>query len=646
MCGISGLVNWGDLNVLQKMNEIQSHRGPDDRGVWSKVGANGQFLGLGNCRLAIQDVSKDGHMPMSNEDETIFITYNGEIFNFPKLREELIGRGHAFRSGSDTEVILQLYQREGIQFVERLKGMFAIAIYDLRSDSWFFVRDHFGIKPFYYLFKDGRLAFASEMKTFKVLPGFSPRLDIASLHQYMTFLWVPEPNSILEGVKKLPAGHYATFQSGKFTLHKYWDLDFPAEDHSDRYLKNENEVVKEVRRLFGQSVSDHMISDVSVGAFLSGGLDSSAIVSQMASISNDPVSTYTIVFPEKDLVGESSLDDPKLSRMVADHFGCDHHEIIVEPDVADLMGKLAWHLDEPIADPAAIMSYLVCQEAGKNLKVMLSGVGGDELFAGYRKHYAYRWAKFYKLIPRFVRESILSPGIASLPVMRGTPFKNELRLIKKMVMSGSMSDRDAFLMNCTYLDDIQKSNLYSRELKTETADYESWKTHLAFFNNVSHADFLNQMLYLDVKTFMVSLNLTYNDRMSMASSVETRIPFLDKDLVEFVAQHVSPNMKLKGSVLPQTKYILRKAMDGILPEKVLNQSKAGFGAPIDKWLSHDLKDMVSDLLNPKSIEERGYFDSGTVSNMLMDHQRGKRDWAMQIWQLLTLELWHQSFMDN
>jgi asparagine synthase (glutamine-hydrolysing) len=367
----------------------------------------------------------------------------------------------------------------------------------------------------------------------------------------------------------------------------------------------------------------------------------------MMSQANDkPVQTYTITFPHKYRTGETTLDDPGVASRVAQQFGCDHHEIVVEPKVAELLPKLIWHMDEPVADPAIITAYLVCHEAHKKVTVLLSGVGGDELFAGYRKHYAHYWAHTYKQLPALLRQSLIEPFFSRIPSLRGTPFKGLVRLAKKMVRSASLPPQDAFLMNCTYLDEAQKSFLYSPDLKAMLNGNDSWQQHRAYFDQVTHADFLNQMLYLDVKAFMPSLNLNYNDKMSMASSVEVRVPFLDRELAEFIAWHVPPHLKLNGFLRPTTKYIFRKTMEGILPDEVLRQPKAGFGAPADYWLANNLRDMVGDLLSEKCIQKRGYFQPNAVRKLIQEHRSGQHDWSMQIWQLLTLEVWFQTFIDH
>ncbi len=645
MCGISGVVNCGDQQTLARMTAIQAHRGPDDSGLWERRFPDGSYVGLGSRRLAILDLSADGHMPMCNQERSLWITYNGEIYNFRELRQELRARGHHFVSGTDTEVVLRLYEEEGSDCVKRLNGMFAFAICDLRSGtpSLFLARDHFGVKPFYYVHQGRRFAFASEIKALLEVPGIDAELDPQSLHQYLTFLWVPDPATMFRGIHKLPAGHSAVLRDGKLTLNKYWDLTFPSADAA--YSGSEVELADEIRERFRHSVESQMISDVPIGAFLSAGLDSSSIVAMMSQASTQPVRTYTITFPPKYRVGENALDDPEVASRLARRLGCQNQRIVVEPDVADLLPRIIWHMDEPAADPATIAAYLVCREARKQSTVLLSGVGGDELFAGYRKHSAHYWAEAYQRVPA-AAQRLIAGTLGNLPSFRGTTVKGRVRLLKKMLRSASLSPAERFMMNCTYLDAEQKSAVYLPAWKEQILGFDPAVRHRAGFASVEGSDFLNQMLYLDTKIFMTSLNLHYNDKMSMASSVEVRVPFLDRELAEFVAWKVPPRLKLKGFLRPTNKYILRQAMGDILPDEVLSQPKAGFAAPIDYWLAHDLKEMTDDLLSESRIRGRGLFRPEAVRAFVDGHRRGTQDWSMQIWQFLTLELWMQTFLDG
>lgn len=645
MCGIAGLANCGDKEVLTRMTRVQAHRGPDDSGLWERRFTDGSYVGLGSHRLAILDLSSDGHMPMCNEDGTVWITYNGEIYNFAELRRELQNKGHRFASNTDTEVLIHLYEQEGAECVHRLNGMFAFAICDLRSGrpELFMARDHFGVKPFYYALRGRKLAFASEVKALLTVPEIEAELDLESLHQYLTFLWVPDPKTMFRGIYKLPAGHCATFRDGKLKISQYWDLRFPRADAS--YPRTEADLADELRERFRHSVGQQMVSDVPIGAFLSAGLDSSSIVAMMCHATNQPVKTYTVTFPKKYRVGESTLDDPNVPGRLARHLGCENQQIVVEPDVADLLPRLTWHMDEPTADPAIITAYLVCREARKQATVLLSGVGGDELFAGYRKHVAQRWTRAYQNLPARLRAEI-ERGVNALPSLRGTAMKGSVRLAKKMARSASLAPEENFIRNCTYLDAEQKSSLYAPGVRDQLANSDPAIRHHASFASVVDADFLNQMLYLDTKIFMTSLNLNYNDKMSMASSVEVRVPFLDRELAEFAAWSIPPHLKLKGFLRPTTKHIFRQAMKDVLPVEVLRQPKAGFAAPVDYWLANDLCEMVDDLLSETNIRSRGLFRPEAIRRFVDEHRSGAQDWSMQIWQFLTLEHWMRIFLDS
>lgn len=640
MCGVNGAINWGDGETLARMTDVQSHRGPDDRGTWETRLPNGDWVGLGSRRLAILDLSSAGHMPMSTPDGRLTIVYNGEMYNYPQLRRELESKGHRFRSDCDTEAVLYLYKEYGPDCVRHINGMFAIAIWDAEHGQLFLARDHFGIKPLYYCHQGERFAFASETKSLLEIPDMPRRVNFHALNQYLTFLWVPDPLTMFDEILNLPAGCYALYRDGQLEIKQYWDLTFPSDDH--KFRGSEADLAGELRDRFIASVKSQLLSDVPLGAFLSAGLDSSSIVAAMSQSGASPIRTYTIAFPDKYRKGELTLDDTRVARRTAAHFGCKHTEIVVEPDVVDLLPKLVWHIDEPVADPAIITAYLVNREARKTVTVLLSGVGGDELFAGYRKHVAHHLAQKYQRIPALLRRKLIEPFVLAFPALRGTAVKGYVRLAKKMVRSGSLSPRDRFLMDSTYLTESQKTLLYQRATREQINGGHPWSRHEHYFNEVAGAEFLNQMLYLDTKAFMVSLNLTYNDKMSMASAVEVRVPFLDWEMAEWVAWNIPPSLKLRDKT---TKHILREAMRPLLPPEVLEQKKAGFGAPADYWLANDLREMIDDLLSESKIKERGLFNPSAVRRLVDEQRGGREDWSSQIWQFLTLELWMRTFID-
>ena len=642
MCGLCGFVGDYSCDQLAKMTSVLAHRGPDDAGVfWTAVRHGAAAVGLGSRRLAIRDLSPAGHMPMTTPDGSCTIVYNGEIYNYAGLRQELEAKGYRFRSHSDTEAILYLYQEYGPDCVKRLNGMFAIAIWDAARGELFLARDHFGIKPLYYTTRAGGFSFASEVKSLLQLPDVDASLDPEALHQYLTFLWVPDPRTAFARIDKLPAGHWARWRNGALEIQEYWDVTFPDEGHI--YKGGEEDLAGEVRERFFTAARAQLQSDVPLGAFLSAGMDSTAIVAAVAGVTAEPLRTFTIAFPERHRIGETTLDDTRVAARTAAHFGCRHTEILVEPDVVDLLPKLVWHMDEPVADPAAVTAFMVCQAARRDVTVLLSGIGGDEVFAGYRRHAGHYLAERYRRLPASLRRRVLEPAVLGLPSLRGTPLKGWVRLAKKLARSGSLPAEDGFITHFVYLSNHQKENLYSADLRDATRGLDPWIRHRQYFDRVAHADFLNQMLYVDTKAFMPSLNLTYNDKMSMASSVEVRVPFLDWEFVQWCASNVPPRMKLRNGT---TKWMLRRALRDSIPPEVLTQKKAGFGAPQDAWLAGGLRDMVDDLLSERRVRERGLFEPAAVRRLVADHRLGQSDLSLPVWSLLTLELWQQQFVDR
>ena len=640
MCGLFGSVALPvDASTVLR---LLAHRGPDDSGFESCTTRGGAPVLLASTRLAIRDLSPGGHMPMRSDDGSVTLSYNGELYNDAELRRWLGDRGVRFHSGSDTETVLRMYEEMGLDFIGELEGMFALCLWDAREQRMVVGRDAFGVKPLYYTTKpDGGFACASEVKALLSIPGVEAAVDPEALQQYLTFLWVPDPVTMFRGISKLEAGHIGVFQDGEFSTRQYWDLEFPPADHS--FSQDEGELVGRFRELFHDSVRRQMVSDVPIGAFLSAGLDSSSIVASMAQQSSNPVRTFTIRFPSDRRT--STLDDPAVAERTASHFGCIHTTIDVEPNVVDLLPKLVWHLDEPIADPAAITAYLVNRSAREHATVVMSGVGGDELLAGYRKHVARQVAERYRRLPRVLRQGVVAPLVGRLPAMHGSRFSGHVRLAKKWVQSASLEPDDMFLMNSTYFDGPARQRLMDRSRWGAVADFDPLHRHRAHLARAGQVDPVNRMLYVDTKAFMVSLNLTYNDKASMAVPTEVRVPFLDRRLAEFMASDVPPSLKLHGGMRPTTKYLLRKAMTGVLPDEVLTQPKAGFGAPVARWLNHDLAPMIDDLLSAEQVRRRGWFEPAEVAAVLDRHRSGRSDMSLQIWSLLTFELWHQQFID-
>ncbi|HYP29841.1 MAG TPA: asparagine synthase (glutamine-hydrolyzing) [Blastocatellia bacterium] len=633
MCGICGVVGSADEQLIRGMLAPIAHRGPDDEGVYVSGGESGVRAGLGHRRLSIIDLSPAGHEPMSDESGRIWLTFNGEIYNFRQVRRELEALGHGFRSESDAEVIIYAYKEWGAGCLARFNGMFAFAIWDARDESLFLARDRLGIKPLYYSDTPSGFAFASEVKALLAIPGFERAVDLAALDQFMSFLWTPDPGTAFRGVSKLPPGHYLVYRDGRAEVSQYWDLYFEEDDSL-----SEDEWAERVRAQVSESVRAQMVSDVPLGAFLSGGLDSSAIVALMTEMAGRQVTTYTFGFKSDDLRYDILEDDVKYARVMGERFGTDYREEFLEPSVMELLPKLVHHLDEPVADPAVITSFLICRAARERLTVLLSGMGGDEVFAGYPRHLAVRVADAYNLIPSFVSR----PLVAALPGSRPGRFTALFRNTKKLARSAALPERERYLGFGTYFSEDEKRALYSGEMAEQAGRFDAYREHRRYFERVAGEDFINQMLYVDMKTFLPCLNLAYTDKTSMASSTEVRVPLLDHELVELSAK-IPARLKLKGLT---RKYIFKRAAESWLPREIIHRKKAGFSAPVRAWLVRDLRGMVEDLLSESNIKRRGYFDYGPVRRLIDDNLSGREDNSLKIFQLLTLELWHRTFIDG
>jgi len=632
MCGICGVVGQADEQLVKDMLSRIAHRGPDDEGIYIAETSTADRVALGHRRLSIIDLSPAGHEPMTDARQEIWLTYNGEIYNFLELRRELEQRGHAFRSDSDAEVVIYAYREWGRDFLSRLNGMFAFALWDSRDESLLVARDRLGIKPLYYAETPSVFAFASEIKAILAIPGVEREIDIQSLDQFLTFLWVPDPKTVFRNIYKLPPAHYLVYKNGRAEIFEYWDVKF-EEDHS----RTESEWIESLREQIARSVKLQMIADVPLGAFLSGGIDSSTIVALMTGITDHKVTTYTFGFRQEDLRYDILEDDVKYSREVGKLFETDYREEFLEPRVMELLPKLIYHLDEPVADPAVITSYLICKAAREKLTVLLSGMGGDEVFAGYPRHLAVKLAEYYNIIPSFLSR----PVVAAMPGARPGKFTALFRNAKKLARSAALPERERYLGYGTYFTQAEKRSLYSSELARTANGFDPYSEHKKYFDRVADEDFINQMLYIDLKTFLPCLNLTYTDKTSMASSLEVRVPLLDHELIEMAAR-MPARLKLKGLT---RKYILKRTAEKWLPRDIVYRKKAGFSAPVRAWLVRDLRDWVEDLLSESAIRERGYFDYKAVRRLIDDNLSGREDNNLKIFQLLTLELWHREFID-
>ena len=633
MCGICGAIGNVDQSLLSSMLVRIAHRGPDDEGIYLAQTSTGDYIGLGHRRLAIIDLSPGGHEPMSDSTGRVWLTFNGEIYNFRELRRELEGLGYSFRSESDAEVIIYAYVQWGPQCLTRFNGIFAFAIWDSRDESLFIARDHLGVKPLYYADTPLGFAFASEIKALLAVPGMTRAVDPAALDQFMTFLWSPDPVTLFKGVHKLPPAHYLIHKDGRTETHEYWDVRF----HEDNSL-SEYEWTERLRAQLERCVKLQMVSDVPLGAFLSGGVDSSTVVALMTDAGNRDVVTYSFGFTSEDLRYDILEDDIKYARIVGKQFHTDYNEEFLEPRVMDLLPKLIYHMDEPVADPAIMTSYLICSAARERLTVLLSGMGGDEVFAGYPRYLAVRLAELYNIVPSFLSR----PLVGALPGSRPGRFTALFRNIKKLAKSAALPLQERYLGFGTYFTDYEKRDLYSDEMLSESRRFDAYSAHKKYFSKVSNQHFINQMLYVDLKTYLPCLNLAYTDKTSMAASMEVRVPLLDYEMVELSAQ-IPASLKLKGLT---RKYILKRAAEAWLTREIIYRKKAGFSAPVRAWLVRDLRELVDDLLSESNIKNRGYFNYAAVRKLIDDQRSGKEDNSLKVFQLLTLELWHRSFIDQ
>jgi asparagine synthase (glutamine-hydrolysing) len=636
MCGTCGSVGVADEALISRMNAVQAHRGPDGDGAKLFPSGNGDVpAALGHRRLAIIDVSPKGAQPMPYADGRYWITYNGELYNFKELRAELAAEGLSFRSECDTEVLLAMYARHGEEMLGRLNGIFAFAIWDTERHELFLARDRLGVKPLYYAQHDGSLFFASEAKALlTALP--SPSLDHRALLDYLTFLWVPDPDTLFQGISALLPGHWATYSHRALKVVQYWDMRFaPDQDPtSESWVERTRDTVQ-------AAVRRQMVSDVPLGSFLSGGVDSGAVVAAMRDEFPE-VTTYTVGFSQEDLAYEIVPDDLRYARELATEFELDYHERILHPEIVDLLPKLVWHLDEPVADPAAITTYLICSAARERLTVILSGMGGDEVFAGYPRHLAAQLTRAIDVVPRPIRRAVRRTLEGRLTVggpgrMRG-PRRNTMKLLRGI----DQSSIDRYLTYCSYYRPDELRGLLSAELGAEAMDADPFHRHREYASRVRGEHWLNQLLYIDMKTFLPCLNLAYTDKMSMAASTEVRVPLLDDEVVD-LSSRLPPRLKLRGTT---RKYAFKRSMAGVLPQEVIWRPKAGFGAPLRAWLGAELRPMVADLLSPGSVRARGLFDVDAVQALIRDNDAGVADNALRIWALLVLELWQREFVDR
>lgn len=601
------------------MCRVITYRGPDEQGT-----AVAGRAALGMRRLSIIDLAS-GQQPIYNADRSKMIVFNGEIYNYRELKNELEARGQVFRTNSDTETIIRAYDAFGTACVDRLRGMFAFAIWDEREESLFVARDRVGKKPlFYAVTQDGEFVFGSELKVILEHGGVPRDIDYGAVDAYLTFGYVPEELCIFKSIRKLEPGHFLIYKDGNIRTERYWDFDFSKE----KIGKSESEVAEELLGKLREAVAVRLVSEVPLGAFLSGGVDSSAIVGLMSQVMDQPVKTFSIGFTE------DSFNELKYARIAAKHFKTDHHEFILTPDFVDVVDDLVWHFDEPFADPSSLPTYMVSKMARDYVTVVLSGDGGDELFAGYTRYVIDRERSAFASMPRGIRSKIVRPISQAMP--HGAFGKNYLFNI-------SLDAAARYIDSISHFNGPKKRALFSSETRSRMNG--TFGKGEKLFGQVVEAagtdDPVESLLYLDSKTYLPGDILTKVDRMSMAASLEARSPLLDHELIEYVAR-IPSAMKLKER---ETKHIFKQAIAGFVPNEILYREKQGFGMPIGEWINDRLKPRIIGDLSDQRTRERGYFDQKYVKVLLDEHARGRRDHSAALWSLWMFELWHRRYVD-
>ncbi len=630
MCGISGKLYFDparavEREVLERMNGALAHRGPDDAGIH----CDGP-VGLAHRRLSIIDLSAAGHQPMSNEDGTVWIVFNGEIYNFQALRPALVARGHRFLSNSDTEVIVHLYEEHEAECLRFLRGMFAFAIWDGPRGQLFLARDRLGKKPLSYQHDGAAFRFASEVKAILQDPEVTARPDPVGISQYLTYGYVPGSGSAYQGVRKLPPGHYLTCREGRVEVTRYWRLK-----RDQKAERTEEEWCREIVLRLDEAVRLRMISDVPLGAFLSGGIDSSAVVALMSRAASGPVKTFSIGFEEPE------YDELRYARLVAERFGTEHHEFVVRPDAAAILPKLAWHYDEPFGDSSAVPTYYVAQMTRQYVTVALNGDAGDESFGGYDRYLANQLAASFDRWPgsaaarRMIREGLRWWQ----PAGKRTSVLSRARRFLEGVIEAP--ERRYARWFCHFHGD-RRRELLTPDFRAAAGGGDELAVMLDLYRGTDAPDFGDATLGVDAALYLPDDLLVKVDIASMAHALEARSPFLDHEFMEFAAT-IPFDLKVRGRT---KKYILKRALAGLLPPQILHRPKMGFGVPIDHWLRHELRDMAYDTLLSRQAVGRGYFHPDVVRRMLDEHALGKAAWHYLLWTLLMLELWHRIYIDG
>ncbi len=611
--------------LIRRMCHVLQHRGPDEDGVYIA-----HHVGLGHRRLSIIDLAA-GQQPMSNARQDLWITYNGEIYNFPTLRENLESKGYAFRTTCDTEVIIHLYDEYGTSCVQHLRGMFAFAIWDARRQRLFLARDRTGQKPLFYLLTHNSIAFASEIKALLQDATYKPEVNLTALYHYLSYQYVPPPETMFHQISKLPPAHILVCEKGSVKVEQYWDLHY-----TPKMQKNEHELMEELTDVFQEAVKMRMISDVPIGAFLSGGIDSSLVTAIMAEYSERPVKTFSIGFQEKE------FNELPYARIVAERYQTEHHEFIVAPNAIEILPKLIWHFDEPFGDSSAIPTYYLSDMTSQYVKVALNGDGGDESFAGYKRYLGHKPAQYYQRIPYPLRR-VTAPVLDLLSRGHGQGYVSAfIRRVKLLSDLSFESKKFLYARKLTIFHDPLKSELLTDDIRQQFQHLISQDYTYQYFcsKNVEH--FTDRMLYADVMTYLPGDLLVKVDRTTMAFGLEGRSPFLDHKLMECAAR-LPAEFKLRKACL---KYLLKQIGKTWLSENILTRKKQGFGVPIGQWFKHELREMLHDTFSSSHLVRNGILQEAAIWRILHEHQTGKIPHTHRIWVLLNLELWYRMFISN
>jgi asparagine synthase (glutamine-hydrolysing) len=631
MCGICGIVRTPDgppfdAGLIDRMCRTIVHRGPDDQGVY----ADGR-AGLGTRRLSIIDV-EGGHQPLSNEDGSIWIAYNGEAYNFAEVRDELAGLGHAFATRSDTETIVHAYEQWGNEFIHRFRGMFAFALWDKRADRLLLYRDRVGVKPLYYTqLPDRTLVFGSEIKAILAHPLVGREVEPAALDLYLTLEYVPAPFSMFKGIRKIPAGHFLIYEGGRITVEKYWDVGPPEEERGSKPL-SPDAAIEELYALLKESVKLRLVSDVPLGAFLSGGIDSSTVVGLMRENGAEPLRTFSIGFKDQ------SYNELEHARRVAERFGTAHEEYILEPQALELTEKLVRHLDEPLADFSIFPTYLVSAMARRRVTVALSGDGGDELFGGYEHYQAQKISRWPGAAPGARLAGAVTGRIRPSEKKKGAWNK-----LRRFAQGTAFDAGHRHLRWMMFLTDAAKRDLYAPALVEAIGGIRRLRDRDPFSGHFAAMDAYDRTtgeLYLDFKTYLPDDIMVKVDRMSMAASLEAREPLLDHKLVEF-AFRLPGRMKLHRLT---TKWIFKKTAERLLARETIYRKKEGFSIPIKHWLKAELKDFLRETLSERRIREAGLFNPSPIARMIDAHLKGRENFSHQLWALLVFEVWRRNYL--